>query len=81
MNAAQVVRVGVLAREAGVPVSTIHYYIRQGLLRPAGRTGGGYQLFNPDVSLPRIRRIRELQQHERLRLAEIRERFDKEEEI
>ena len=81
MNGSQLVRVGVLARQAGIPVSTIHYYVQQGLLRPAARTSGGYHLFNPDVALPRLRRIRDLQERERLRLAEIRERLDKEEEV
>jgi MerR family copper efflux transcriptional regulator len=81
MNGPQLVRVGVLARQAGIPVSTIHYYVQQGLLRPTARTSGGYHLFDPAVALPMLRRIRDLQQRERLRLAEIRERLDKEEEV
>ena len=76
----KLVRVGVLARQAGMPVSTIHYYIQQGLLRSVTRSGGGYHLFDLDYALPRLRRIRDLQQRERLRLVEIRERLDKEEE-
>ena len=81
MNGPQLVRVGVLARQADMAVSTIHYYVQQGLLHPAARTSGGQHLFNLDVALPRLRRVRELQQRERLRLAEIRERLDKEEEV
>ncbi len=80
MNEPRLVRVGVLARDAGVPVSTIHYYVNQGLLLPAGRTKSGYQLFNPDVALSRMRHIRDLQKRERLKLAEIRELLDKEDE-
>lgn len=78
MNEPRLVRVGVLARDAGVPVSTIHYYLNQGLLLPVGRTKSGYQLFNTDVALTRLRRIRDLQKRERLKLAEIRELLDKE---
>lgn len=81
MDRSQLVKVGELARQAGMRVSKIHYYVRQGLLRPAERTSSGYQLYNPDVALPRLKHIRELQQRERLKLTEIRERLDKEEEV
>lgn len=76
MSGPQLVRVGVLARQADLPVSTIHYYVHLGLLQPDARTRGGYQLFDPVVALPRLKRIRELQQRQRLTLAEIRERLD-----
>jgi DNA-binding transcriptional MerR regulator len=42
------------AREAGVPVSTLRYYERAGVLRPTGKSGAGYRLYDEDA----VRRIR-----------------------
>ncbi len=38
--------IGALARLAGIPVTTIRYYERTGLLRPEGRTRGGFRLYD-----------------------------------
>jgi len=46
--------IGRLAREAGVPASTIRYYERSRLLRPDGRTGGNYRIYGPGA-LMRLR--------------------------
>lgn len=46
-------RIGELARRAGVAPSLLRYYEEQGLLRPAARTPAGYRLYGPE-SLARL---------------------------
>ena len=41
--------IGQLAKTVGVPDSTIRFYERQGLLRPAGRTTANYRYYGPDA--------------------------------
>ena len=41
--------IGQLAKSVGVPDSTIRFYERSGLLRPAGRTAGNYRHYGPDA--------------------------------
>lgn len=52
--------IGELAREAGIAVSTLRYYEREGLLTPAARSDGNYRLYGPD-GLERLRFIRSAQ--------------------
>jgi MerR family mercuric resistance operon transcriptional regulator len=52
--------IGELARSAGVPISTVRYYERAGLLRPAGRSAGNYRLYTDD-DLQRLRFVRAAQ--------------------
>jgi len=62
MNTGDEHTIGILAGRAGVDIQTVHYYERQGLLLPVGRTAAGYRLFN-EGSLKRllfIRRAKEL---------------------
>jgi len=40
-------RIGELAREAGVDVQTVRYYEREGLLEAPARTGSGYRAYGP----------------------------------
>jgi Cd(II)/Pb(II)-responsive transcriptional regulator len=40
-------RIGELARTAGVDVQTIRYYEREGLLEAPGRTSSGYRAYGP----------------------------------
>lgn len=49
--------IGKLAEAAGVPVSTIRYYEREGLLAPDERSGSNYRLYGPG-SLSRLRFMR-----------------------
>jgi MerR family copper efflux transcriptional regulator len=55
-------RIGEVARRSGLPVKTIRFYCDQGLLRPIGRSEGGYRLFNDDnlAELALIRALRAL---------------------
>ena len=52
--------IGQLARETGVPVSTIRYYERSKLLRPSARSDGNYRLYG-GAALDRLRFIRAAQ--------------------
>lgn len=49
--------IGRLSRTAAVPVSTLRFWEREGLLKPSGRTGANYRLYGPDA-LRRVRFIR-----------------------
>jgi len=49
-----------LARQAGVPSSTIRYYERIGLVEPEQRSQGNYRLYSDD-SLRRVKFIRAAQ--------------------
>lgn len=49
--------IGQLARDAGVPIDTVRYYERNGLLPPPPRRVSGYRDYPPDA-VPRLRFIR-----------------------
>ena len=53
--------VGRLAAAAGVPTTTVRYYERRGLLRPALRTGSGSYRTYGEPDLERLRFIRAAQ--------------------
>lgn len=42
-------KIGAVARRAGVSPDAIRYYERLGLVEPACRSSGGYRLYGPDV--------------------------------
>ncbi|HEY1106559.1 MAG TPA: MerR family transcriptional regulator [Agromyces sp.] len=52
---------GQLAHAAGVALSTVRFYERQGLVAPERRTTGGYRLFEPETAR-RVRFIRRAQE-------------------
>ena len=43
------IRIGELAREAGVKVATLRYYERRRLLRPSARRLSGYREYTPEA--------------------------------
>jgi MerR family transcriptional regulator, copper efflux regulator len=49
--------IGALARSAEVNVDTVRFYERQGLLRPAPRSAGGYRVYG-EADAQRLRFIR-----------------------
>lgn len=55
-------RIGELARLAGVPVDTIRYYERSGLIAAPPRTSTGYRAYPPDAlaRLQMVRRAKDL---------------------
>ncbi len=68
------VRIGRLAKDAGVLPSTVRYYVKEGLLRAVAHTRGGFFLFDREEALKRIAYIQSLKA-QRFTLAEIREQF------
>ncbi len=52
--------IGELAKAADVPVSTVRYYERAGILRPSGRSAGNYRVYS-DYEFERLRFIRAAQ--------------------
>ncbi len=59
-KSAQEYKIGEFARKAGVPVSTVNYYVKQGLIQPQATTPSGYRIFSED-GLRTVSTIRELQ--------------------
>lgn len=53
-------RIGAVAKQAGVSVDTVRFYERVGVLPPAERTDSGYRDYAPGT-VERIRLTRELQ--------------------
>ncbi len=70
------VKIGQLAKIAGILPSKVRYYVKEGLLKPVDRTRGGYYLFDKSQALNRLKLIDELKNKNRLSLAEIKERMD-----
>jgi DNA-binding transcriptional MerR regulator len=70
-------RIGELARRSGVSVPTVKHYLREGLIRPARRTGRTMAWYAPS-DVERIRAIKELQQHQYLPLDVIKQALAKE---
>ena len=56
----KLMRIGDLARRAGTTMRTIRYYEERGLIAPAGRTKGGFRLYQEE-ELRRLHLIRSLQ--------------------
>jgi len=67
-------RVGSIARKAGVGVQTLHYYERIGLLPKPTRSEANYRLYSPDA----LRRVRFIKKAQALgfRLEEIKQILD-----
>jgi MerR family transcriptional regulator, copper efflux regulator len=53
--------IGELARSAGVPVSTVRFYERRGLVAPAERSAAGYRHFDVDDAT-RVRFLKRAQE-------------------
>jgi len=51
-------KIGEMARVAGVPLSTIRYYTDIGLLKVASNTKGGYRLYDKEETINIIRKIK-----------------------
>jgi MerR family Zn(II)-responsive transcriptional regulator of zntA len=65
-------KIGQLAKKVGVLPSTINFYTNEGLLKEAGRSRGGYRLYEESYAISQIKKIQRLQFEKRLRIKEIR---------
>ena len=63
-------KVGEIAKKAGVLPSTVRYYTEIGLLKPVDYTPGGYRLYREKETLDILRRVKEIKDN-RLTLKEI----------
>lgn len=69
-----VLKIGELADLVGETVPTIRHWTKEGLLQVAEYTQGGYQLYSQD-QVTIIKKIRKLQDTDRLTIAEIKRNF------
>jgi len=69
-------KIGEMAREAGVLVSTVRYYTDVGLLRVVANTQGGYRLYDRMDTLERIHTIKTINGR-KWTLAEIKQELEK----
>lgn len=69
-------KIGELAKEAGVPSSTIRHYTDIGLLKVIAHTQGGYRLYDRDTALNIVRRIKPVFDRRRT-LRELKKAFEK----
>jgi len=69
-------KIGEIAREAGVAPSLVRYYTDIGLLKVASYTKGGYRLYDRDETLRIIRQVKPPVERRRT-LKEIKESLDK----
>lgn len=67
-------KIGQLAKAAGISASTIRYYVEQGLITPEAHSKGGFMLFSPNV-VDVIKEIKRLQKEKRLSIVEIKRRL------
>lgn len=72
----KLLRIGEVAKRSGVPMATLKFYLREGLIAPTRKSGQTMAWYSPSV-IERIRSIRELQERQFLPLDVIRETIDK----
>lgn len=71
----ELLKIGELSRRSGVPIATLKFYLREGLIAPARKTGRTMAWYHPDT-VDRIKSIRELQERQFLPLDVIRKSID-----
>ncbi len=72
----ELIRIGELSRRTGVPMATLKFYLREGLIAPARKSGRTMAWYHPST-VARIHSIRELQERQFLPLDVIRETIDR----
>jgi len=68
-------KIGQVSQLSGETAATIRYWTKQGLLKPAGFSPGGYYLYNQEI-LELIKNIRQMQKEQRLSLEEIKKAIE-----
>ncbi len=72
LHSQDLLKIGEMAKLAGVLPSTIRYYTEIGLVEPAGTTPGGQRLYDKEDTLSRVRMIKNIEK-QRLSLQKIKE--------
>lgn len=73
-DSGELLKIGELAKAAGETIPTIRYWTKEGFLKVAKYTNGGYQLY--DLSqIDRAKEVRHLQTEQRLTLSEIKQKL------
>ncbi|MFH1415965.1 MAG: MerR family transcriptional regulator [Elusimicrobiota bacterium] len=67
-------KIGELAKKAGVPRSTIHYYCQMGLIEPSEYSAGGYRLFEEYECVAKIQEIKAIVES-KITLRDLREKM------
>jgi len=65
------VKIGELAQMFSVLPSTINFYTREGLIKEARRSQGGYRLYDPSKAIRVLEKIADLQTKQRYTIEEI----------
>jgi DNA-binding transcriptional MerR regulator len=73
MPAKELLKIGELAQMFQVLPSTINFYTREGLLKAAGFSQGGYRLYDAKSASQLFKKIQYLQTNKRLTLSEIKQ--------
>ena len=71
----QLIKIGELAKRFSVLPSTINFYTKEGLLPEAGRSQGGYRLYDSQKAIDRLKKIEYLQIEKRLTIEEIKKQL------
>ena len=70
----KLLKIGELAKAAGETIPTVRYWTKEGFLKVAKYTEGGYQLYDSS-QIDRAKEVRYLQDEQRLTLGEIKEKL------
>ena len=73
--AVKLLKIGEVSRLSGVPMATLKFYLREGLIKPARKSGRTMAWYDPAV-VERLKSIRELQERQFLPLDVIKETID-----
>lgn len=65
------IKIGELAKMFSVLPSTINFYTREGLIKEARRSQGGYRLYDLTKTMAVLKKIEELQVRKRYTIEEI----------
>lgn len=71
---APLIFIGAVAKQAGVSIPTVRYYVSVGLIRPIQKSHGGFMQFDSSTA-QRIKKIKQWQREERLTIEEIKARL------
>lgn len=75
----ELLRIGELAKRSGVSLATLKFYLREGLIAPARKSGRTMSYYDPSL-VDRVRAIKELQKRQFLPLDVIRKTLDRDRE-